>query len=284
MFEIIISLLVSWQTLEPNKTSSIDNINPNYTIVRLNSSRPFISARAGLVADLKTNTILYEKNSLAQLPIASLTKLMTALIILTENDLNEVVTITRESTQVGGASIYLRENQQITIKNLLKGMLIQSGNDAATALAIHNAGTVSEFVKKMNQKAKKLNLQNTSFANPTGFDDPNNYSTAQDLYSLAKTVYSFPVVQEIASIQETRIFSINNTLNHNLVNTNLILNNYLNISGLKTGTTSLAGGCFIGITNTTHPQITIILGSPNRFLDTKTMLDWAKNNFQYLNI
>lgn len=283
MIELIVSLLISWQTLEPNKHSNTNSYN--YQIVKLDSSRPIVNARSSLVADLNSNKILYENNSLTKLPIASLTKLMTALIIIEENELSEIVTVPFSATQVGGATIFLVTNEQITVEDLLKGLLIQSGNDAAVALAIHNAESIENFTKKMNLRASELNLQNTSFSNPMGFDNPNNYSTVQDLYSLAKTVYSFPAIQEIVNTKSTTIYSVDKKLSHNLVNTNLILDNYLEVGGLKTGTTTLAGGCFIGITtNTDTPLIAIVLGSNNRFLDTKVMLDWALNSFKYINL
>jgi serine-type D-Ala-D-Ala carboxypeptidase (penicillin-binding protein 5/6) len=280
MFEIIISLLISSQTLEPNFKN--DPATETYQIIKLDSSRPDIGAKAALIADLNSNKILYSKNSLTKLPIASLTKLMTALIIVSEHDLNEIVTVPTQATQIGGASINLTPNQEITIENLLKSILIQSGNDAAVTLAIHNAGTIENFVNKMNSKATELNLRNTSFANPMGFDDPNNYSTVQDLYYLAKTVYSYPEIQVIANTSTETIYSIDKSISHKLINTNLILDSYLNIGGLKTGTTPLAGGCFIGITKQTqNPKLSIVLGSTNRFLDTKIMIDWAKNTFIY---
>lgn len=157
-------------------------------VIQLSSSRPYTQASSALVADLNTNSILYQNNSNKRLPIASITKLMTVLILLEENQLDEIVTIPAEATQLGGTTMYLHSNEQITVLDLIKGSLIQSGNDAAYSLAIHNAGTANEFVKKMNAKSKQLSLYNTNFANPMGFDDPKNYSTAQDLLILAKAV------------------------------------------------------------------------------------------------
>jgi D-alanyl-D-alanine carboxypeptidase (penicillin-binding protein 5/6) len=279
MIELFLSLLLSWQSLDS------DTISTPTQIIKLDSSRPKIQGSAGLIADLNTNTILYQKNSLTHFPIASLTKLMTALIILEEHKLNEIVTIAPQSTQVGGSIIGLIPNEEITILSLLKGLLIQSGNDVAIALALHNSQTVEAFVEKMNSKASNLNLQSTKFSNPMGFDDADNFSTAQDLYILAKTVYEYDIVKEIVNTKEETIYSTNKLTQHDLQTTNLILDNYLNIGGLKTGTTSQAGGCFIGITkNNKTPHIAIILGSNDRFLDTKVMLDWAKNTFTYKNL
>lgn len=283
MLEFLISVLVNIHTLEPTKQSSSQE--PTTQIIKLDSSRPLLQAEAGIVADLNSGQILYQKNGLEKYPIASLTKLMTALIIIQEHKLNEVVTVPQLATQVGGSSINLQNQEKITVLNLLKGLLIQSGNDAAVALAIHNSQSVDKFVEKMNLKANELNLQNTNFANPMGFDDPENYSTAQDLFTLAKAVYKYPTIQKIVNIKETTIYSTDKSNSHLLQTTNLILDNYLNVGGLKTGTTSQAGGCFIGITkNEEHPKVAIVLGSNDRFLDTKVMLDWVQNTFKYNNL
>jgi D-alanyl-D-alanine carboxypeptidase (penicillin-binding protein 5/6) len=283
MLEFLISVLVNIHTLEPTKQGSSQE--PTTQIIKLDSSRPLLQAEAGIVADLNSGQILYQKNGLEKYPIASLTKLMTALIIIQEHKLNEVVTVPQLATQVGGSSINLQNQEKITVLNLLKGLLIQSGNDAAVALAVHNSQSVDKFVEKMNLKANELNLQNTNFANPMGFDDPENYSTAQDLFTLAKAVYKYPTIQKIVNIKETTIYSTDKESSHLLQTTNLILDNYLNVGGLKTGTTSQAGGCFIGITkNEEHPKIAIVLGSNDRFLDTKVMLDWVQNTFKYNNL
>jgi D-alanyl-D-alanine carboxypeptidase len=278
MLEIILSFLVGIKTLEP----AINAPKNPVQIVKLDSSRPLIRGDSALVADLNSDTVIFQKNGIKRQSIASLTKLMTAYIIIQEHKLNEIVTITELAANTSGSSIGLQINEQQTVENLLKGLLIQSGNDAAVALAIYNSGTVDQFVQKMNHYSSTLNLQNTKFQNPMGFDDQDNYSTAQDLYTLAKEVYSFQEIQEIVQIKSTTISSIDGTTSHRLDSTNLILDSYLQIGGLKTGTTAEAGGCFIGITiNTPNPHIAIILGSNDRFLDTKVMLDWAKNTFKY---
>jgi D-alanyl-D-alanine carboxypeptidase (penicillin-binding protein 5/6) len=283
MIEILLSFLINIKTLEPSKS----NLEPtqnilNTQIIKLDSSRPFLNGQAGLIADLNTDTILFQKNGLQKSSIASLTKLMTAYIIVSEHNLNEVVTINPQATNTTGSKVGIQPNQQLTVLDLLKALLIQSGNDAAIALAIYNAQTIENFVDKMNQYAKEINLQNTNFQNPMGFDHQLNYSTPQDLYTLAKAVYKFPEIQNIVQTKNATIYTLNTNTPIELISTNLILDSYLQIGGLKTGTTSQAGGCFIGITtNTPNPQIAIILGSNDRFLDTKVMLDWAQNTFKY---
>lgn len=279
MLEILLTVAIALNA--PMQQLEAEVTTPQVEIVRIDSSKPYITNRAGLVMDLKTKTILYQQNIYEKLPIASLTKLMTAKIILDENKLEEVVTVPTEATTIGGSTMNLRTNEQISVGNLLNGLMIQSGNDAAIALAIHNAGSIDEFVKKMNEKAQSMNLKNTQFQNPMGFDNPNNYSTAYDLAILASDLYKHPKIKKIASTDKIEVISTDNKYRHYLQSTNTLLNNYLNIVGLKTGRTEAALGCFIGITNTENPHLSIILGSNQRFLDSKILLDWAKNTFEY---
>jgi D-alanyl-D-alanine carboxypeptidase (penicillin-binding protein 5/6) len=282
MLEIILSAILGLNSITQDIDIKSNNLNQpavNYQLIKENSTQPYLLGQAGLVADMNTNQILFQKNASTQLPIASLTKIMTSLIILNEHSLDELVTIPSQASTVGGSMIFLKTGQQLDIHSLLKALLIESSNDAAIALAIHNAGSVDDFVTKMNQKTIELDLQNTSFANPMGFDDPNNYSTVHDLLKLAKELYANPVAREIVNTKKSTIAdSAGNT--YKLTSTNLILNNYLNVTGLKTGSTDLAGGCFIGVSEGEIPIISIILGSNDRFLDSKTMLDWAKQNYK----
>lgn len=281
MLDILIAISIALNSPEQNTTPK-ERIEPTYTISRIDSSTPYINAKSGLIIDINSNTVLYEQNINEKLPIASLTKLMTAQVILEENpNLQEVVTVHPDATQIGGSSAYLYSNEQITIESLLNALLIKSGNDAAIALAIHNAGSVDAFVNKMNQKAISMGLNDTHFQNPMGFDHSQNYSTSHDLAKLALSLYKKPIVKEIVRKQSETIYSIDGKYTHNLISTNDLLDNYLGIIGLKTGQTSNALGCFIGITNSNNPHLSIVLGSNNRFLDTKILLDWAKNNFTY---
>jgi D-alanyl-D-alanine carboxypeptidase (penicillin-binding protein 5/6) len=280
MLEILISVAIALNI--PMQHIGDEIISPNNVVItRVDSSKPYITSRAGLVMDMQTKTILYQQNIFTPLPIASLTKLMTAKIILDENNLEEIVKVNLKATQTGGSTMNLYANEEITVGNLLNGLLIQSGNDAAVALAIHNAGSVEEFVKKMNKKAKTMKLENTKFQNPMGFDNAENYSTAYDLSILAMNIYKHPTIKKIAKTESMDIVSTNNQYHHYVQSTNALLNNYLNVIGLKTGSTEAALGCFIGITNSENPHLSIVLGSNQRFLDSKILLDWAKNTFEY---
>lgn len=244
---------------------------------------PVLESKAVLAIDRNTNKILYQKNANLKRQIASLTKLMTAYIILEENKLEETVTISRKAVDAFGSKVWLFPNEKITVQSLLYGLLVHSGNDAAVALAEHNADTVESFIDKMNIYAKNLGLTNTHFSNPSGLDDPENYSTAFDLSILTQQILKFPLVLEIVKNKNFVITSADGKLKHKLKTTNELLDSYLPIKGLKTGTTDLAKECFIGITENKNNGdiITIILGSPNRFQETKILIDWISRAFNW---
>lgn len=238
-----------------------------------------ISAESALAIDINSNAIFFEKNDTERRKIASLTKLMTAYIILNENDPNSVVSVSQNAAGIGGSRMGLMEGEQITIKDLLYGLLIESGNDAATALAEFNAGSESAFVEKMNTTAKKLGLENTSYANTMGLDAENAYSTVHDLSVLAVHLLKDQTIRDIIKISSIEITSLSGQT-HKLVNTNILLGES-GIKGFKTGSTTEAGECLIGLADTSNGKevLTIVLGSKSRFIDTKVLVEWINNNF-----
>ncbi|MFA5792603.1 MAG: D-alanyl-D-alanine carboxypeptidase family protein [Candidatus Gracilibacteria bacterium] len=240
-----------------------------------------MSAGSILAIDLKSQSILFEKDSNIKRPIASLTKLMTAYIILEENDPNSVVNVSTNASGTGGSRMGLQAGEQITIKDLLYGLLIESGNDASVALAEFNAGSESEFINKMNIRANALGLNNTHYANTSGLDDENAYSTAHDLTVLATHLLKDNTIREIVKNSSFEITSLSGQT-HKLINTNILLGES-GIKGLKTGKTPNAGECLAVIADTpdNHEILTIVLGSQNRFMDTKILTDWIYNNFTW---
>lgn len=254
---------------------------------------PVIEAEAAIVVDLKNGLILYEKNIHEQLHIASLTKLMTTTIVLEENDGSEVATISQNAAETDGTKIWLAAGEKITVENLLYAALIRSANDSAVALAEHNAGTVDAFVEKMNEKATEIGLYSTSFSNPTGLDedemtDPDdpkngNISTAYDLTLLGRYAYGKSFVRRAVSKKELEIASTNEALSHKLESTNALLDSYLNVLGLKTGTTDNAGQCLIAIVQNEQGNdiLTVVLNSPARFQETKVLADWTFRTYTW---
>lgn len=238
---------------------------------------PVIEAEASIAIDMNSGQILFEKNIHSRMALASITKLMTILIILEENKLDEVVTISSNAASTSGSTMHLRQSEQITIENLLYGAIINSANDAAVALAEHNSGSVSAFVEKMNLKAKDLGLINTNFSNPIGLDGTSNYSSAFDVAKLAKEVYQYKFIKDAAKMKDFSVSSISGKYTHPLESTNELLDSYLGIKGLKTGKTDAAGLCFVSVAENENDNeiITVVLNSPARFPETKILVDWV---------
>jgi len=246
---------------------------------------PIIGAIGSIAIDLESAEVLFEKSPDERLKIASITKLMTLLIVLEENKLDDVVTISRNTAGTPGSTMFLKAGEQITVENLIYGALINSANDAAVALAEHNAGSTAAFVIKMNNKAKDLGLTNTHFSNPVGLDDDDNYSSSRDIANLGKYLYHNPTIKKIAKIKTTEVHSVNNTYTHKLESTNKLLDSYLKINGLKTGTTDDAGRCLVAIAENKdgHEIITVVLNSPDRFGESKILIDWVFRAFTWPN-
>ncbi|MDD3474702.1 MAG: serine hydrolase [Candidatus Dojkabacteria bacterium] len=248
---------------------SDDDIEPS-PISKTDFDSQFVDANAVLYANLNTGEILYEKNVDERLYIASLSKLVSALVALQNFELSEIVTVQedwymREDIEW---TLELDKGDKVSIETLLQAMLISSYNDAAYILANHMDGGVDAFVDQMNSYVNGLGLSNTVFNNPSGLDnDGGNMSSAKDLYKIATIVYKNDFIMDTITrsyadlswdIGEDRIYT-----------TNAILGQYGNIAG-KTGYTESSGQCFLGITDDGY--VTIILGSTDRFADTQKLL------------
>ncbi|MBU0668348.1 D-alanyl-D-alanine carboxypeptidase [Patescibacteria group bacterium] len=305
----MISTLISIFTAGTLMTQDLPSINPhiiswneNMLIESVSGPKknekniaPVIEAKAAIVVDMKNGLILYEKNIHQPLYIASLTKLMTALIVLEENDPSEVVTVSENASKTPGKKIWLAPDEKITVENLLYASLIESANDAATALAEYNAGSAESFVIKMNRKAEELGLRSTTFVNPTGLDEgedngtfqstieDGNISSVYDLTLLGKYVYGKSFIRRTVTKKELEIASTNERLIHKLKNTNALLDSYLTILGLKTGTTDNAGECLIAIIENEKGNdiLTVVLGSPARYNETKILADWTLRTYKW---
>lgn len=242
--------------------------------------KPVIEAESAIIVDFESGALLFSKNASQKLPIASITKLMTAIIALEEGDLDEIVTVSTQAALTGGSKIWLYAGEQITLRSLLYAVLIHSGNDAAVAVAEHISGDVETFVGKMNQKAKNLELISTNFENPIGFDHIDNYSTVYDLALLARYAYQKPFIRDAVKRKSMTVSSRDGKISHDLETTNKLLSSFLNVLGLKTGHTHAAGLCFVSIIENGNGNkiITVVLNSPERFTETKRMASWAFNS------
>ncbi|MBI2453326.1 D-alanyl-D-alanine carboxypeptidase [Candidatus Peregrinibacteria bacterium] len=243
---------------------------------------PNIEARAAITVDVESGAILYEKNKNEKLPMASITKLILAVIIAEKENLSNTVVVSSEAAKIPGSKIWLNSGEKLLVRDLLKAILIHSANDAAYALAQYHARTEKTFVEQMNNKALFLGLKNTHFTNVVGFDQEGNYSTTQDLSLLAIYAYKNPIIREYASLGKTIITSQDGKVTHELIPTNQIIGGEFKIVGLKTGNTEQAGPSFISIAlgpGTSHPVVSVILNSPNRFEETKKILKWTYDSF-----
>ncbi|MBU1017904.1 D-alanyl-D-alanine carboxypeptidase [Patescibacteria group bacterium] len=244
---------------------------------------PVINARAALLMDLDSGILLYEKNAKQLLPMASLTKIMTALIILENHDLDEVVTIEDNFNEMEelGVRIWLNQYEKITVNNLLTGLLVRSAGDAAIALATYHSGSTEAFVNEMNARAQTLHLNSTHFTNPIGIDDSNHYSSAFDLAILTKQALNYPDFRRIVRMPRASIASTDGGIVHEFESTNYLLESYLDIRGVKTGTTDEAGQSLINLAHHWNGKevIVILLDSPERFQESKRLIDWAFRNF-----
>lgn len=257
------------------------SVSPIPSLISEDLGASAIYADSALAIDLETQSILFEKQSYERRPIASLTKLMTAYIVLKENDPTAIVTVSANAASAEGSQMGLNSGEQITVKNLLYGLFIESGNDAAVALAEFNAGSESAFIEKMNTEAKTLGLENTHYANTSGLDNSNAYSTAHDLITLSTHLLKDESVREIVKNSSIEVSGTNGEI-HKLTNTNILLGQ-LGIEGLKTGTTPLAGECLLALAKTEegHEVVTVVLGSSERFVDTKILIDWINTAFTW---
>ena len=248
---------------------------------------PVIGAKAALVMDYDTGLVMLSKNIYDPLPMASLTKIMTASIILESHKLDEVVTIDESygamAEEDTGVKMWLQKYEKITVGDLLMGLLIPSAGDAALALAKYHSGSVEKFVEEMNKKAEILNLKNTHFVNPIGLDAEGHYSSARDLAILTKYALRNKDFRRIVRISAASVTSTDGRITHQLAGTNYLLNSYLDIRGVKTGTTDAAGECLINLARSEsgHDIIVVLLNSPDRFQENKGIIDWVFHNFSW---
>ena len=247
-----------------------------------------LKAKSAIVIDQKSGKVLLEKNSGANLPMASLTKMMTAVVVLDSGiNLEDSTTIDEEVAGIEGADINLASGEEIRVGDLLHGLLISSGNDAAVALAKKVGGSIDNFVAMMNEKARAIGLANTHFVNPSGLDQTDHYSNVRDLALLANYADQHPVFNKIVQIKEYDIQAINLDKNHHLANTNKLLrSNYANIKGGKTGYTEEAGFCLTTFAANDQKQqiVVVVLGDQlngEQFQDTKALVEWVFNNYRW---
>lgn len=246
-----------------------------------------ISSKAAILMDTVTGEVLIAKNANEKLPPASVTKIMSLLLIMEaianeKISLSDTVTVSETAAKKGGSQIWLEVGEQMTVDELLKATVVASANDACTALGEAVAGSESAFIKMMNEKAAQLGMANTNFENCTGLDDTtdNHYSSAYDIAIMSAELIKYDLIVEYSTIWMDYLRDGATEL----VNTNKLIRTYDGITGLKTGTTSKAGCCVSATaTRGDTSYVAVVLGANNsaeRFADAKALLDWGFANYE----
>lgn len=233
-----------------------------------------ISAQSALLLDCATGRVLYSKVPGRKSLIASTTKIMTALVICEQCNVLDSVRIPREAVGIEGSSMYLQPDEILTVQDLLYGMMLHSGNDAATALAIYCGGTVEGFVQLMNDKARVLGMTNTNFENPHGLDSAHHYSTAEDLGKLAAYAMGNPIFAKVVSTKNVRVGD------RYLKNHNKLLWNVEGADGIKTGYTKSAGRILVSSASRGGRRlVAVTIADPDDWYDHKQLLEQGFANF-----
>lgn len=281
---ILLCILILVQQFMYVKGDEFDEKEPLKEVINIETDTysgaepPEISAGAAVVLDTVSGRILYEKNAHTRKAMASTTKIMTAIVAIENGNLDDRVKVSRRAASIGGSVINLKAGEELTLKELLYGMLIKSGNDAAIAVAEHVGGSVEDFVEMMNKKAKELGLKDTAFKNPHGLDATGHYSTAYELAKITRYALKNPVFSEMAATQSIHI------TNRDLYTTNEMLSLYPGADGVKTGYTGKAGRCLVtSATKEGWRIISVVLNCPSRSAraqSSKDILDFAFSNYK----
>ena len=268
---IIKKLVISLFTVILTAAFCIDGVHADFT--------QEISARSAIVIDADSGQILYEKNSGESMLIASTTKILTALVVIDRCPLDDIVTVGEESASVEGSSMYLTAGEQLTVKELLYGLLMESGNDAAAALAIHAAGSIEAFADMMNAKAQELGCDGSHFENPHGLDAQEHYSCAKDLAIITSEAMKNKVFSDIVS---TKTASVGG---RSFSNHNKLLWQYDGAVGVKTGYTMAAGRILVSAVSKEGMElICVTISAPDDWDDHTKLYDWALSEYRCITV
>ena len=240
-----------------------------------------ITSKAGIVLEQSTGRVLWEKNSKEKLKIASTTKILTAIVVVENTDLDSKVVISKKAALTGGSTVGLISGKEVTVKSLLYGLLLKSGNDCAVALAEYVGENVDEFVKMMNKKAYEIGAKDTHCTNPHGLDTEDNYSTAYDISKITCYAKNIEVLSKIMNTESITV-NFGNTSKF-LANTNRLLFTYEYCNGGKTGYTAIANRCLVATAKKDNLEVVaVILGANTtdiRFKEGKELLKYAIENY-----
>lgn len=284
---LFFNISVCYANLEDEEKIDVEGIKKEVVQASSNvTEEPKLNAKIGLVFDRASKTILYEKNGLKQVPMASTTKIMTAIVVLENADLTDVVTIDKKAAGTGGSRLGLKVNDKITVHDLLYGLMLKSGNDTAVALAIHVGGSVEGFANMMNKTAQEMGWTNSHFVTPHGLDSQGHYTTAYELACMADYALQNPKFKEIVS---TKTYTV--TINGRpqvISNTNELLGYLDGVYGVKTGFTNGANRCLVtACKRGEFDIITVILGANTKKIRTQdsiNLIEYTHKNYQVVNL
>lgn len=238
---------------------------------------------SSIVMEVSTNRVLSGENIDARLPMASTTKVMTALVVVENCRLDEIVTVSKQAVGVEGSSIYLKAGEKLTVKELLYGLMLRSGNDAATALSIHTGKTLEGFVEMMNKKAQSLDLKNSHFCNPHGLHNAGHFTSAYDLAYISASAMRNAAFVEIVGTKNITVGEGESVRFFH--NKNKLLSGYNGATGIKTGFTKKAGRCFVGSSKRDGMELVcVVLNCGPMFEESMRLMDNAYREFEMMKV
>ncbi len=250
------------------------------------SPLPSVSAKSAVLAEGESGTVIWSKNGSERLPMASTTKVMTALCVL-ENypDISKTVTVDKSACGVEGSSVYLKAGEKLTMEQLLQALLLESANDAAVAIAVEISGSVDNFADLMNETAAELGMKDSHFTNPHGLDHEDHYTTAEDMAKLAAAALKNEDFAKIVSTYKTTIPMNGDEGTRLLLNHNKMLKYYDGAIGVKTGFTKRSGRCLVSAAERNGvTMIAVTLCAPDDWNDHREMLDYGFSMYKRLDI
>lgn len=238
-----------------------------------------------IVMEVNTNRVLYENDSSSKKYMASTTKILTSICVIENTDINKFIKINKNSVGIEGSSIYLKEDEEISIKELLYGLMLRSGNDCAVALALETSGTIYNFAKLMNETAEKIGAKNSNFTNPHGLHDDNHYTTAYDLALISCYAMKNPTFREIVSTKKITVSNTKGDYQRVLINKNKMLSSFDGCTGIKTGYTKKAGRCLVSSAKRNGMELVcVVLNCGPMWEESKNMLTSCFNNYSLYKI
>lgn len=238
-----------------------------------------VNARSAIALDKETGVVLYEKNAYEVIPMASTTKILTALVAINYGELDKEFTISERADKIHGSTIKYKEGEKVTLRELLYGLMFKSGNDAAIAIAEGISGSVEEFLKLMNEEALRLGATNTHFESPHGLDSDNHYTTAYDLALITAAAKRNKVFDDIVKSKEITKEKHEFTRDYN--NINKLLYSIPDCTGVKTGYTGKAGKCLVSSFDVNGREVIVVtLNCSARWQESKKIYEYVKGNFK----